>query len=138
MDSKAKNKYLRRLIYWRPVRNVMHTSRMLVLPGFQGIPLFDVVVFFIKGLTKGALNQRAAATSFHFVLAIFPLILFIFTLLPYFDLLCNSTLCPAQRDASCKHLSSHRGNSRRDSAPPTQRTALHRFYFLYICCLQRH
>ncbi len=85
MDSKAKNKYLRRLIYWRPVRNVMHTSRMLVLPGFQGIPLFDVVVFFIKGLTKGALNQRAAATSFHFVLAIFPLILFIFTLLPYFD-----------------------------------------------------
>ncbi len=85
MTQRAKNRYLRKLIYWRPVRNIMHTSRLLVLPGFQGVPLFDVVVFFIKGLTKGALNQRAAATSFHFVLAIFPLILFIFTLLPYFD-----------------------------------------------------
>ncbi len=80
-----KTKFLRKLIYWRPVRNILHTSRMVVVPGFQGIPLFDVAVFFAKGLIRGVLNQRAAATSFHFILALFPLILFLFTLLPYFD-----------------------------------------------------
>ena len=85
MDQSNKTKYLRKLIYWRPVREVLHTSRLLVIPGFQGIPLFDVAVFFIKGLMKGVLNQRAAATSFHFILALFPLLLFFFTLLPYFD-----------------------------------------------------
>lgn len=85
MDGSTKTKYLRKLIYWRPVRKILHTSRMLVIPGFQGVPLFDVTVFFIKGLMKGVLNQRAAAVSFHFVLAIFPLVLFFFTLLPYFD-----------------------------------------------------
>ena len=85
MSGSTKTKYLRKLIYWRPVREVLHTSRMLVIPGFQGVPLFDVTVFFIKGLMKGVLNQRAAAVSFHFVLAIFPLVLFFFTLLPYFD-----------------------------------------------------
>ncbi len=85
VEAEAKTKYLRKLIYWRPVRKTLYVSRKLVLPGFQGVPLFDVVVFFIKGLTKGALNQRAASSAFHFVLAIFPLMLFIFTLLPYFD-----------------------------------------------------
>ncbi|MBO5963669.1 MAG: YihY/virulence factor BrkB family protein [Bacteroidales bacterium] len=78
-------KFLRKFIYWRPVRNILHASRMVVVPGFQGIPLFDVAVFFVKGLIRGVLNQRAAATSFHFILALFPLILFLFTLLPYFD-----------------------------------------------------
>ncbi len=83
--NKKVDKYLRHLLYWRPVRTVLHTSRMVVIPGFQGVPLFDVMFFFIKGLMKGVLNQRAAAASFHFVLAIFPLMLFFFTLLPYLD-----------------------------------------------------
>jgi membrane protein len=80
---KKKNKYIRKLLYWRPVRNALHVSRLIVLPGFQGVPLFDVLFFFIKGLSKGLLSQRAAALAYHFVLATFPLLLFFFTLLPY-------------------------------------------------------
>jgi len=58
-------------------------SRLIVLPGFQGVPIFDVLSFFFSGLAKGFVNQRAAALAYHFVLAIFPLLLFFFTLIPY-------------------------------------------------------
>lgn len=77
------DKLLRKLLYWRPVRNTLHYSRLIVLPGFQGVPLFDVTVFFINGLTKGSINQRAASLSFHFFLSLFPLLIFFFTLIPY-------------------------------------------------------
>jgi len=57
--------------------------RLLILPGFNDVPLYDVLVFFIRGIFKGALTTRAAAVAFNFFLAIFPFILFLFTLIPY-------------------------------------------------------
>jgi membrane protein len=57
--------------------------RKLVLPGFDGLPLYDVAVFFIRGLQKGALSMRAAAFSYNFFLALFPAIIFFFTIIPY-------------------------------------------------------
>ncbi|MBP1645314.1 MAG: ribonuclease [Bacteroidetes bacterium] len=80
---KKQNKFIRHFLYWRPIRNALHVSRLIVLPGFQGVPLFDVLFFFFQGLAKGFINQRAAALAYHFVLATFPLLLFFFTLLPY-------------------------------------------------------
>jgi len=59
---------------------------MLVLPGFQGVPLFDVILYFVKGLKQGVINQRAAALSYHMFLSLFPLLLAGFTLLPFFHL----------------------------------------------------
>ena len=76
----------KKFLYWRPVRQSLHTSRMLVLPGFQGVPLFDVILFFVKGLKQGVINQRAAALSYHLFLSLFPLLLAGFTLLPFFHL----------------------------------------------------
>lgn len=55
----------------------------IVLPGFDGMPLYDVLVFFIRGLFKGVLTYRAAAIAFNFFLAIIPFILFLFTLIPF-------------------------------------------------------
>lgn len=55
----------------------------VVLPGFEGMPLYDVLVFFIRGLFKGVLTYRAAAIAFNFFLAIIPFILFLFTLIPF-------------------------------------------------------
>lgn len=86
MNKQKWQQFLRKLLFWRPVRNVLHYSRLVVLPGFQRVPIFDVIVFFIKGLTKGALNQRSAAISFHFFLSLFPLILFLVSLLPFLHL----------------------------------------------------
>ena len=57
--------------------------RKLVIPGFDGMPVYDVASFFIRGLQKGAISMRAAAFSYNFFLALFPTIIFFFTIIPY-------------------------------------------------------
>lgn len=56
---------------------------MIVLPGFDGMPLYDVMVFFFRGLFKGVLTYRAAAIAYNFFLALIPFIMFLFTLIPF-------------------------------------------------------
>jgi membrane protein len=58
-------------------------SQKIVFPGFQGVPLYYVLKFFGRGLQKGALQTRASALAFHLFLALFPTIIFLFTLIPY-------------------------------------------------------
>ncbi len=67
----------------KPVAWFKSLLQRLILPGFDGIPLWDVSVFFVKGITKGAVNQRASASSFSFFMALFPTIIFFFTIIPY-------------------------------------------------------
>jgi membrane protein len=55
-------------------------------PGFEGIPIYDVVLFFVKGLQKGALTTRASAIAFHLFLALLPAIIYFFTLIPHFPI----------------------------------------------------
>lgn len=51
--------------------------------GFTGLSLYDVSIFFIKGLQKGAITTRASSLAFNFFLAFFPSIIVFFTLIPY-------------------------------------------------------
>lgn len=67
----------------RFVRRSVIVSKKLKLPGFQGVPLYNVVVIFYHGIMKGDITTRAAALSFNSFLAIFPAIIFFFTLIPY-------------------------------------------------------
>jgi len=53
------------------------------MPGFDGMPLYDVTVFFVKGMSKGYITTRASAISFNFFLAIFPSLIFFFTIIPF-------------------------------------------------------
>jgi membrane protein len=55
----------------------------IVLPGFDGMPLYDVMEFFFRGLFKGVITYRAAAIAFNFFLALIPFVLFIVTLIPF-------------------------------------------------------
>ncbi|NCI46016.1 YihY/virulence factor BrkB family protein [Sediminibacterium soli] len=59
-------------------------SKTIVLPGFQNLPLYDVIVFFTKQVQKVGLNERAAAISFNLVMALPAAILFLFSLIPFF------------------------------------------------------
>jgi len=72
------------LLNWPPVAFIIKKSKVLYIPGFQGIPLYDVVVFFIKQVNKIGLNERAAAISFNLIMALPATILFLFSILPYF------------------------------------------------------
>jgi len=57
--------------------------RRLVLPGFDGIPIGDVIRFVIKGFRKGVLVTRASSIAFNLLLALLPASIFIFTLIPF-------------------------------------------------------
>lgn len=58
-------------------------TKRITLPGFEKVPIYDVAVFFFNGVKKGDLNTRAAALAYNSFLAIFPAIIFFFTLIPY-------------------------------------------------------
>jgi membrane protein len=58
-------------------------SKSIIMPGFQGLPLYDVITFFFNQINKIGLNERAAAISFNFIMAIPAACIFIFTLVPY-------------------------------------------------------
>ncbi len=51
--------------------------------GFDNVPLYDMVIFFREEIKRDQLPVRAAAISFNFLLALFPSIIFLFTLIPY-------------------------------------------------------
>ena len=81
--------------------NVIDWSKKQSLPGFFKVPIYDVVVFILNELKRHALVTRANSVAFSFFLSIFPLILVIFTLIPYvlphFDFLILPNLTEAQK-----------------------------------------
>jgi len=75
---------LQRIILESPtVKPIINWSKRISLPGFEKIPLYDVVVFFIKQTQQIGINERAASISFNFLMAVPPLLIFLFTLLSY-------------------------------------------------------
>ena len=56
--------------------------KVVRFPGTK-LPLLDVLSDFVKLFTKGRTIDRAAGVAFNFFVALFPLLLFFFTLIPY-------------------------------------------------------
>ena len=50
---------------------------------FDGLSGWDVAKFFIRGLKKGDIQSRSNSLAFSFFLALFPSIIFLFTLIPF-------------------------------------------------------
>jgi membrane protein len=68
-------------------RWAVNRAKQISLPGFESIPIYDVVVFFVRGIQRGALTTRASSIAFHIALASLPLIIYFFTLIPYIPIL---------------------------------------------------
>lgn len=66
-----------------PANYIVRKSKLIQLPGFNGISLFDVVKFFIKQVRTIGIAERASSIAFQFVMAIPPAIIFLFTLIPF-------------------------------------------------------
>lgn len=75
-------KITQRLISSGPVKLIIDKSKETSLPGFRGIPIYDVVNFFIGQVQTIGMTERASSIAFNFVMAIPPAIIFIFTLIP--------------------------------------------------------
>ena len=66
-----------------PANWLVRKSKTTSLPGFRGIPLFDVINFFIGQVKTVGIQERAAAIAFNLIMAIPPAIIFLFTLIPF-------------------------------------------------------
>ncbi|MDP4952764.1 MAG: ribonuclease BN, partial [Flavobacteriales bacterium] len=51
--------------------------------GFEGLSLYAVAKFFIEGLQKGSVSTRAAAISYRLIISLFPIVIVLFSSLPY-------------------------------------------------------
>jgi len=70
-------------LFNRQVHKSGETLRHMSFPGSKGVPVYDVLIFFFRGITKGSLNIRASAIAFNFLLAMGPGIIFVLTLIPF-------------------------------------------------------
>src|SRR5688500_14554643 len=85
IDDKVKSWYVyfKALLYHNILRPLKIITGRINYPGEENISLLDILRFFITGLRQGDIQSRARAISFDFFLAIFPSIIFFFTLIPY-------------------------------------------------------
>ena len=82
MSFKARKKLVK--FTQRPLvhKSIMFMKR-LVLPGFQKIPFWDVMKFFIESLVQGIFFQRAAAMTYYIFTALIPLFMALIALLSF-------------------------------------------------------
>lgn len=55
------------------------------LPGFAGVPIYNIVVFIYNETLKDNITTRANSIAFSLFIALFPFIIFLFTLIPYLN-----------------------------------------------------
>ncbi|HEU4632957.1 MAG TPA: YihY/virulence factor BrkB family protein [Flavisolibacter sp.] len=72
----------RRIVTSAPGRQLISGSKKVYLPGFYGFSVYEVWRPFIQQLRKTSLTERAGGISFNIVMAIPPMLIFAFTLIP--------------------------------------------------------
>lgn len=66
------------------VGKAIRKSKAITLPGFQHVPLYDAMRFYIESLGKGIIFQRAAALTYRIFIALVPMIIALFSAISYF------------------------------------------------------
>jgi membrane protein len=64
-------------------RHFISFLKRVSFPGFRGESVYAVMHFFSKQMQDEDLNMRSSALAFSFFLALFPAIIFLFTLIPF-------------------------------------------------------
>lgn len=86
-------KYVEKTVqYFRthPLRHaIIDWSKKHSFPGFQKVPVYDVVNFVGEEMKRDDLNTRANGIAFSFFLSLFPLILVLFSLIAYLPIYKN-------------------------------------------------
>lgn len=77
------NRFKRFIYRQRAYQSIIHWSKRTILPGFHPLPLYTITDFFFTELGKESVLNKASALAFSFMVAIFPGIIFLFTLIPY-------------------------------------------------------
>ncbi|MGE5356502.1 MAG: YihY/virulence factor BrkB family protein [Deltaproteobacteria bacterium] len=65
------------------IAKLIEWAKNTVLPGFDGVPLYNSLVFVYDEAMKDDIMMRSRAISFSFFIALIPAIIFLLTLVPY-------------------------------------------------------
>ncbi len=71
------------LLKFKPYALFIEWTKVVVLPGFGSLPLYTVATFFFQEIARESILNKASSLAYNFMLAIFPGIIFLFTLIPY-------------------------------------------------------
>ena len=67
-----------------PVVNwLVRFLKRIKLPAFEGLSLYDLMEMYVIGIVEGALSTRASAIAFNLFISLFPLLIFLITLIPF-------------------------------------------------------
>lgn len=77
------NWFHRLLLKFKPYDYFIEWTKIVVLPGFGSLPLYTVASFFFQEIARETLLNKASSLAYNFLLAIFPGIIFLFTMIPY-------------------------------------------------------
>jgi membrane protein len=69
------------------IKQILDWSKWYAPPGFSGVPLYYVISFIIEEAKKDNLTMRSNSIAFSLFIAIFPGIIFLFTLLPHIPII---------------------------------------------------
>ncbi|MDH7446670.1 YihY/virulence factor BrkB family protein [Aquimarina sp. 2201CG14-23] len=66
-----------------PLINILvKIGKKIILPGFEGLSLYDLIEIYTIGIVKGTFSARASSISWSFFLSLFPFLLFLLNLIP--------------------------------------------------------
>ncbi len=68
------------------MRYLLQWARRSSLPGFGGVPVYDVFIFVLLESRRDDIITRANSVAFSFFLAMFPSLIFLIAILPYFPI----------------------------------------------------
>jgi membrane protein len=74
---------VRKALFSSPSRQLIRWMRRVVLPGFEGFDLYQILRFFLSAMAQGRIITRASAISFKLFLSFFPAVIVLLTLIPY-------------------------------------------------------
>lgn len=74
---------MKKLDTWPVIKQALDLSKRIIVPGFKGMSIYEIISFVVNEASKDAIYTRANSVAFSFFMAIFPTIIVLFTLIPY-------------------------------------------------------
>lgn len=72
-----------RILDTAPVQLIKNRLDKIIVPGTDNVSLHEVIVTYFHGIQQSSITLRASAAAYRFFIALFPGIIFLFSLIPY-------------------------------------------------------
>jgi membrane protein len=70
-------------LHWSPGRLLIAWAKRVRFEKYENVSLYKIIKIFLRNLLNDDILDRANGVAFNFILAIFPAVIFLFTLIPY-------------------------------------------------------